>query len=488
MAKGRSTERTGSGNASSGAEATPASLDKLLELVPPYDEAAEAGVLGAMLISPQAADVALEELIASDFYMPRHRTLFTVLGELFQKTENADELYVCSELERRGLLEEVGGRDYVGRLIFNTPSAAGIEGYCKVVRDRSTERELIDGAGAILRSVREPSASDGSELVEQAEALIYKIAEKRYGEESQHMLGLMSKVLADAERNMALRRNNEEIPTPALPTHYPALDHLLSGGFWPGELIILAGRPSMGKTTFALNIVRQVSVGREDRVRPTAVFSLEMPAEQVAKNILAAEARVAGQKLRRYEFSEEEFDNVKSANIALQAAPIFIDDTSGISLGQLRSRLRRLKQRQNIALAVIDYLQLMKGNPNTKSREQEVAEISRGLKSIARDLEIPIVVLSQLNRSAEKRENDDKRPQLSDLRESGSIEQDADVVIMLYRSEYWDMERNANMVNVGEALVMKNRNGPVGTVKVTFLKDILRFESYVPEQNVAAGE
>jgi len=487
MAKGRSGERNGANGPSSGGAAQ-LTLEKMLEQVPPYDETAEAGVIGAMLISAQAADVALEELIEDDFYLPRHRTLFAVLAELYQKTENVDELYLCSELERRGKLEEVGGRDLIGRLIFNTPSAAGIEGYCKVVRDRSTERELIEGAGMILRSVREPSAADSEELVDNAESLIYKISEKRHGDEAKNMLGLMSKVLADAERNMDLRRNNLEIPTPALPTRYPELDRLLSGGFWPGELIILAGRPSMGKTTFALNIVRQVSVGREDKVRPTAVFSLEMPAEQVAKNILAAEARVAGQKLRRYEFSEEEFADVRQANMALQAAPIFIDDTSGISVGQLRSRCRRLKQRQNISLIVVDYLQLMKGSASAKSREQEVAEISRGLKSIARDLEVPVIVLSQLNRSAEKRESEDKKPQLSDLRESGSIEQDADVVIMLYRPEYWDMERNANTVNVGEALVMKNRNGPVGSVKITFLKDILRFESYVPEQNVAAGE
>jgi len=487
MAKGRSSERNGANGPSSGGAAH-LTLEKMLEQVPPYDEKAEAAVIGSMLISTEAADVAVEELVESDFYLPRHRTLFAVIKELFQKTENIDEVYLCSELGRRGKLEEVGGRDSIGRYIFDTPTAAGIENYCRVVRDRATERELIEGAGVILRSVREPAATGSEALVEAAEELVYKISEKRLGNEASNMLSLMGKVLADAERAMDYRRKGEEIPSPALATRYAELDRLLSGGFWPGELIILAGRPSMGKTTFALNIVRQISVGREDKVKATAVFSLEMPAEQVAKNILAAESRVAGQKLRRYEFSEEEYEDVRQANKGLQNVPIFIDDSSGISIGQLRSRCRRLKQRQNIALVVVDYLQLMKGSDNAKSREQEVAEISRGLKSIARDLELPVIVLSQLNRSAEKREDGDKRPQLSDLRESGSIEQDADVVIMLYRPAYYDNEKNSSSINVGEALVMKNRNGPVGSVKMTFLKDILRFESYAPEHDMAAGE
>jgi replicative DNA helicase len=216
---------------------------------------------------------------------------------------------------------------------------------------------------------------------------------------------------------------------------------------------------------------------------------MEMPAEQVAKNILCAEACLDGQKMRRYDFTEEEFECLKSANKALEQAPIFIDDTSGLSISQLRARCRRLRHREKIALVVVDYLQLMRGSALRRdSREQEVAEISRGLKQIARDLEIPVIVLSQLNRSAERRENDDKRPQLSDLRESGAIEQDADVVIMLYRQEYYDLAQNAQRVNVGEALVQKNRNGPVGQVKLTFRKDILRFDSYLPEHDAAAGD
>ncbi|HYG75359.1 MAG TPA: replicative DNA helicase [Planctomycetota bacterium] len=464
--------------------------DKLLEQVPPYDEAAEAGVLGAMLMDARAADVAIELLKVDDFYLPRHRVIFTVLCQLFQKTENVDELYLISELRKQGQLEAAGGEALIGRLILNTPSAANIESYCRVVRDRAVERELIEGAGKILNLVREPSGVDSEALVGEAESIVFKIAEKRSGEDFASMITLMESALGDAEKAHAARMNGEEIPCPAIPTHYADLDQLLAGGFWPGELIIVAGRPSMGKTTFALNIVRQISVGNENRIKPTAVFSLEMPREQIAKNILCAEAKLDGRKMRRYDFDDEEFERAQFYGKALQQAPIFVDDTSGISVSQLRSRCRRLKQREGVQLVVVDYLQLMKGSVAGKNsnREQEVAEISRGLKSIARELRIPIIVLSQLNRSAEKRENEDKKPQLSDLRESGSIEQDADVVIMLYRPEYWNIEENAKTRNRGEALVMKNRNGPVGSVNLTFFKDILRFESYVPDHNAAAGE
>jgi len=464
-------------------------VDKLLEQVPPYDEAAEGSVLGAMLMDSRAADVAIELLRPQDFYLPRHRIIFGTLVALFQKTEHVDEVYLTSELRKLGQLDAAGGESIIGRLILNTPSAANVESYCKVVRDRAVERDLIEGAGKILNLVREPSGADSEALVGEAEKIVFDISEKRTGDDFAPMIKLMESALSDAEKVHAARLAGEELPCPAIPTHYTDLDSLLAGGFWPGELIIVAGRPSMGKTTFALNIVRQISVGNEKRIKPTAVFSLEMPREQIAKNILCAEAKLDGRKMRRYDFDDEEFERAQFYGKALQQAPIFVDDTSGISVSQLRSRCRRLKQREGVQLVVVDYLQLMRGSIAGKAsnREQEVAEISRGLKSIARELRIPVIVLSQLNRSAEKRENDDKKPQLSDLRESGSIEQDADVVIMLYRPEYWNIEENSKTQNRGEALVMKNRNGPVGSVNLTFFKDILRFESYMPEHS-AAGE
>jgi replicative DNA helicase len=464
-----------------------ASAEKLLERVPPFDETAEAGVLGSMLMDARAADVAIEELKPEDFYLPRHRVIFTVFSHLFQKHESIDELYLCSELERQGMLEAAGGRDAIGRLILQTPTAANIESYCTVVRNRAVERELIAAAGTILRMVNEPTAADGNDQVESAEKLVYEIADRRSANDAVKMTSLMEQALAEAEQVQAARREGRELPSPALPTHYADLDRLLSGGLWPGELIVIAGRPSMGKTTFALNIARQVSVGNESLVKPSAVFSLEMPKEQVAKNILSAVSGIPGQKMRRFDLTPEEFDDFQNSQKALREAPIFIDDSSALSVSQVRARCRRLRHRHSISLVIVDYLQLMRGSPNAKSREQEVAEISRGLKAIARDLQIPVIVLSQLNRSAERRENEDKRPQLSDLRESGAIEQDADIVIMLYRPEYYDLEGNEKTRNTGEALVMKNRNGPVGRVQLTFQKDILRFQSYAQQPEAAAG-
>jgi len=473
-----------------GAAPAAASAEKLLEKVPPYDEAAEAGVLGAMLQDSRAADIAIEELKEEDFYLPRHRTLFALFSELFHKHANLDEVFVTSELARRGLLESVGGKETIARLIMSTPSAAGIEAYCQLVRERAVRRELIESAGKILRLMNEPSSADASELAESAEQIVYAVADRRTSEDAVPMQKLMQSTLLEATKAAEERAQGRIPESPALPTHYVALDKILSGGLWPGELIVVAGRPSMGKTTFALNIARKISVGHEARVKPSAIFSLEMPSAQVAKNILCAEADLNGQKMRNYDFTPEEFACLKSASAALEQAPLFIDDTSALSLSQLRARCRRLKHRHDIRLVVVDYLQLMRGPAGGRrdNREQEVAELSRGLKALARDLSIPVIVLSQLNRSAERRENEDKRPQLSGLRESGAIEQDADVVIMLYRPEYYDISQNAQNVNIGEALVLKNRNGPTDKVKLTFLKNVLRFETYMPEDEaVAAG-
>ena len=463
-------------------------IDKLLEQVPPYDERAEVGVLGSMLMDSSAAAVAIEELKTEDFYLPRHRIIFKTFSELYEtQRSDIDELLLCSVLERQDLLASVGGNEAVGRLIMDTPSPAGIEGYCRLVRGRAIERELIETAGQMLRMARAPSAAESQELVEAAEKMVYAIADKRMTKNVVTMTGLMANVMVEAEKVQAAHREGQEVPNPALPTRYPELDKLFSGGLWPGELVVIAGRPSMGKTTFALNIARHVSVGNENEVKPCAVFSLEMPREQVAKNLLCALTRLPGQRMRRYDFNEQDFEILKSGTAALNSAPLFIDDTSGLSLSQLRARCRRLRRFEKIELVIVDYLQLMQGSPFAKNREQEVAELSRGLKALARDLRIPVIVLSQLNRAAERRENEDKRPQLADLRESGAIEQDADVVIMLYRQEYYDLGSNAKSENTGEALVLKNRNGPVGKVALTFLKDILLFESYSPETHSAAG-
>lgn len=458
----------------------PLNLEKFLSRIPPHDERAEAFVLGSMMTESKAASIAVEELEPQDFYLGHHITLFAELKRLFNRIENLDELIVRNELKKSGKLDEIGGADVLSRLVHETNSAANIEGYCKVVREYAIQRDLIKAAAKILQRVQDPGGHDGQMLVDMAETLVYDISDNRKKEDAVAMLDILGKMTADITAARQARLEGREAASLALPTRFGELDRLLAGGFWPGELIILAGRPSMGKTTFAINIARKIAADHEKRRRPVAIFSLEMPKEQVAKNILCAQAKVSGYKMRNFSFDEEEYENVMSANKVLQVAPIHIDDTSGLSVDQLRARCRRLKHRYDIGMIVVDYLQLMSPPAGTKrgNRQEEVSEISRGMKSIARELNIPMIVLSQLNRSMEKRDGDDKRPALSDLRDSGAIEQDADVVIMLYREEYYDIEKNQNHINHGEALVLKNRNGAVGMVKLTFIKDELRFESY----------
>ena len=479
--------RTASPRSKKGAE--PLNLAKFLDRIPPHDPEAEAFVLGSMMCESKAASIAIEELDAADFYVGHHIVLFGELKKIFARIENLDELIVRNELKRLGKLEEVGGGDELSRLVHETHSPANIEGYCRIVRENAIQRELIIASAKILQSVQSPEGRDSQYLVGMAEKLVYDISDSRTTEDAMPMSEILVGIGNQAALAFQARQEGREIESLALATRFADLDKLLAGGFWPGELIILAGRPSMGKTTFAINIARKVATDHERLRKPVAIFSLEMPKEQVAKNILCAESKVSGYKMRNFNLNEEEYENVVEASKTLQNAPLHIDDTSGLAVDQLRARCRRLKLRHNIGLVVIDYLQLMSPPAGGKrgNRQEEVSEISRGLKSIARELNIPMIVLSQLNRSMEKRDNDDKRPALSDLRDSGAIEQDADVVIMLYREEYYDIQKNQDHINHGEALVLKNRNGAVGMAKLTFIKDELRFESYFPNQTPPGG-
>ncbi|MEI6233802.1 MAG: replicative DNA helicase [Planctomycetota bacterium] len=480
--------RTASPRFKKGAE--PLNLAKFLDRVPPHDPLAEAYVLGSMMCESKAASIAVEELEAHDFYVGHHIVLFGELKKLFTRIENLDELIVRNELKKLGKLEDVGGADELSRLVQETHSPANIEGYCKVVREHAIQRELIIASAKILQSVQTPEGRDGEYLVGMAEKLVYDISDSRRTEDAMPMSEILVGLGQQAEAAILAKRDGREIESRALSTHFTELDKLLAGGFGPGELVILAGRPSMGKTTFAINIARKVATCHENKRKPVAIFSLEMPKEQVAKNILCAESQVSGYKMRNFNLSEDEYETVVEASKTLQNAPLHIDDTSGLAVDQLRARCRRLKHRHNIGLVVVDYLQLMSPPAGVKrgNRQEEVSEISRGLKAISRELDIPMIVLSQLNRSMEKRDGDDKRPALSDLRDSGAIEQDADVVIMLYREEYYDIQKNQNNVNQGEALVLKNRNGAVGMAKLTFFKDQLRFENFTPDESSAGGQ
>ena len=460
-----------------------------MERVPPHDELAETSVLGAMMNDERAASIAVEVLNERDFYVGRHKTLFRALRTYFNQTQNLDLVVVKNCLKRDGLLDDVGGMDELARMYEAPGSPASIENYCHLVREFAIQRELLEAAAKILMNVQDPGGKDCAELVDIAEKLVYDISDNRKKEDAVSMTSILDDLSSKAEAAQAILRAGGELISEALPTRFVELDNLMAGGLWPGELIIIAGRPGMGKTTLALNIARKIAADHPEKRKAVAIFSLEMPHEQIGKNILCAEAHVDGKRMRNFNFDENDYNEVVSAARVLQQSPIFIDDTSGLTVEQLRARCRRLKHRNNIALVVVDYLQLMRPSEGTEkfNRQEQVSQISRGLKSIAAELKLPMIVLSQLNRSMEKKDSNDKRPSLSDLRDSGAIEQDADIVLMLYRPEYYDVEQNKNHVNIAEAAIQKNRNGEVGNVKLTFIKNELRFETHLPEHDALAG-
>jgi len=448
------------------------------ERIPPHDAASEAGVLGAMLIDERAAGVAVELLVTGDFYVPRHQILYKLFSDLYQQTPHLDMLYIKSELDRRGMTAQVGGKEVVDQLVVDTPTAANVELYCRVVRDRAVERELLNGAAQIVRMIQEPGADEGGgALMERAEQLIFQVAEKRTSNETVSIQSVLETIVEEAGRVMEARRQGLEIPSPAVATGFHDMDKMFSGGLWPGEVIVIAARPSVGKTTFAINIARKVSCKPpEKKPVPVAIFSLEMPKEQVSKNLLCAQAGIASDKMRRYAFDEQDFEIVRDAARSLQTAPLFIDDSPGLTVGELRARARRLYHRDGVRLFLIDYLQLMQAGSRHDNREQAVAELSRQVKLIARELGVPIVLLSQLRRPLQGHENEP--PKLTDLRESGAIEQDADVVIMLHRE--LDSATNTYSNNI-RVIVQKNRNGELGEVKLNYFPHKFQFEPFYPE-------
>lgn len=450
-----------------------------LERIPPHDETAEMSVLGSMMIEERAAGIAVEMLVEDDFYLPRHQLLFGLFVELHEKQPDMDPVFIRSELEQRGLYERIGGRESLGRIMENTPSPANIGRYCSIVRDRALERSLLRVAAQIIDTCHHPEPGlESKVLVARAEELIFEIGDKRSHGEPVAIVDVLGSVLSDAEKHMEARREGRELPSPATATGYTKLDDMLSGGMWPGEVIIIAARPGGGKTTLGLNIVlNAANRPREKNPVPSAFFSLEMPREQISKNMLCREARIPSQKMRRYTFDENDYQEVLHASQQLKQAPIFIDDTPGLSPGELRARARRLRHREKIGLLVIDYLQLMQPGKHHDSREQAVADMSRQTKNLARELEVPVILLSQLRRPPQGQEN--VAPTISDLRESGSIEQDADVVIMLHMQT--DRETGTRNQREIRAHIQKNRNGPIGPVDLSYFPDQFRFENYAPE-------
>ncbi|MBI5494207.1 MAG: replicative DNA helicase [Deltaproteobacteria bacterium] len=451
----------------------PADVDRQVRRLrtPPHSLDAERSVLGGILIDNQAIDHAQEHLEPQDFYREAHRQVFESMLSLQERGEPVDELTVSDELRRGGNLDRVGGLTALSELAQSTPTSAHVRAYARIVHEKAVLRRMIAAATGIVEQGMRQEV-DVREYVDLAEKAIFEVSEdrKRHGYEP------IKEVLKGAFQKLEAAANRGEAIT-GVPTGFVQLDHMLAG-LQPSDLVIVAGRPSMGKTAFTLNVAAGASIRpAADKRMPTVVFSLEMSSEQLAMRLLGAEARVDLSKLRNGRLAPPDWATLSHAAGRISEAPLFIDDSGVLNVFDVRTKCRRLKREHGLGLVIIDYLQLMSGVGKVESRAQEISDISRGLKAIARELEVPVVALSQLNRSLESRT--DKRPMMSDLRESGAIEQDADVIMFLYRDEYYN--KDSPKKGTAEIIVAKQRNGPTGMVELAFLPHLTRFENLAPE-------
>ena len=432
--------------------------------VPPQNLEAEESVLGALMLgSPGPIAAVSEVLTAADFYRGSHGRIFDAVLALYAKGEPVDAITLIDELDRRSQLEEVGGRARVHELAKIVPASANAAHYGRIVRETATLRGLINAGGDIARLGWE-RPGELSELVNRAEQIVFDLSQERLSGDFVHIEGLLKE---NFERIAALGDAGTDIT--GTPSGYRDLDRNTSG-FQDGNLIILAARPSMGKSALSLGMAANLAVRHQ---QPVALFTLEMSSSEVTQRLMCSEARVESQKLRTGRLSQDDWQRLVGVCDQLSKAPIFVDDTGSITMMEIRSKARRLKSKHpDLAMIIVDYLQLMTSGSTVENRVQEVSQISRSLKLLARDLDLPIVALSQLSRAVEQRH--DKRPILSDLRESGSIEQDADLVIFLYRDEYYSGE-DSDQQGLAEVAVAKHRNGPTGTIKLSFLKRYAKF-------------
>jgi len=436
---------------------------------PPFSPEAEASVLGGMLIDGDAVARVVEFVDDSMFFREAHRRLFRAMIRLFERGSVLDVITVSEELKKAGELENAGGLEYLASLLDAVPTAANIEYHGRIVHDKALLRRLIDAAQSIVRDVHEPGERAVDEVLDHAEQLVFRVSDSR----DRQGFVWIKEVLWPTFEHI---ENLQETPggVSGLATGFVELDRMTTG-LQAGDLAIVAGRPSMGKTSWVLNVAQTAAI--ENGV-PVAIFSLEMSKEQLVQRFLCAEGRVDAQRLRRGRLEPDEYQRLARAAGHLNTAPIWIDDSATANVLEMKAKARRLKSEANLGLVVVDYIQLMSGTARTDSRVHEVSEISRGLKALARELEVPVIALSQLSRAPEQRT--DRRPQLSDLRDSGSIEQDADLVMFLYRPEYYlgPTDKDGNSVEGKAELIMaKQRNGPTGTVELYFHKSYTRFDS-----------
>jgi replicative DNA helicase len=437
--------------------------DSLIEKLPPQNLEAEMAVLGSMLIDDDAIAVAVEFLDKNSFYNTSHQKVFEAIIDLYNANKAVDLITLTDELKRRGILDELGGVSFLTALVNTVPTAANISHYVSIVKEKSVLRMLINNATRIIAMAYE-SQGRIDEIVDDSEKLIFEISERKTGSGYFHLKEIIKNSIETIDK---LYQKKTHVT--GIPTGFIDFDSK-TAGLQASDFIVIAGRPSMGKSAFALGIAEYAGVVAKI---PTVLFSLEMSKEQLVQRMLCAHAKVDAQKVRTGYLAASDWPRLTAAAGKLSEAPIFIDDTPGISVMELRAKARRLKTQQNIQLIILDYLQLMRGAFGSESRQQEISEISRSLKALARELNVPLVAISQLSRAVEART--DHRPQLSDLRESGAIEQDADVVTLILRDEYYNPTPDNQ--GIAEIIVAKQRNGPVGSLKLTFIKEYTRFEN-----------
>lgn len=441
--------------------------DDALKL-PPQSVEAEQCVLGGLMLENQRWEQIADKLNPDDFYRREHRLIFRAISALCEENRPADVITVSEWLENSAELDKAGGLAYLGTLANNTPSAANILAYAEIVRERAVMRQLIQAAQNISYHAYHPEGRNAAELLDQAEQVVLDISEQgaRRRGGFQPLKSLLTRAV---DRIDVLFRSNN--PITGVPTGFKDLDEM-TAGLQSSDLIIVAGRPSMGKTSFAMNIAENVAIGAK---LPVAIFSMEMPGEQLAMRLMSSLGRINAHKVRTGKLDDEDWPRLTSALSLLTEAPIFIDDTPALTPLELRARARRLKREHGLGLIIVDYLQLMQSVENNENRATEISGITRALKGLAKELGVPLMAMSQLNRSLEQRPN--KRPVMSDLRESGAIEQDADVIFFIYRDEVYNEDSPDK--GVAEIIIGKQRNGPVGTRRLTFLGEYTRFENYI---------
>ncbi|RJP27999.1 MAG: replicative DNA helicase [Candidatus Omnitrophota bacterium] len=437
--------------------------DLTLDKIPPQNLEAEMALLGSMLMDENAISVAAESLSAECFYKDAHKKIFQAILELYNSNKAVDLITLTDELKRDNLIDEIGGVSFLTGLVNSVPTAANASYYVGIVKEKSLLRGLINSATRIIAMCYETQGHI-DEVVDSAEKLIFDVRDTR----SQSSYLLLKEIVKDSIETID-KLYQKKAHVTGIPTGYIDFD-LKTAGLQPSDLIIVAGRPSMGKSALALGIAEYAGVVEK---MPIAIFSLEMSKEQLVQRMLCSHAKVDANKVRTGYLATSDWPRLTAAAGKLSEAPIFIDDTPAISVMELRAKARRLKMHHDIKLIILDYLQLMRGSVSIENRQQEISEISRSLKALARELSVPVIAVSQLSRAVESR--NDHRPQLSDLRESGAIEQDADLVVLILREEYYNPSPDNQ--GIAEIIIAKQRNGPVGSLKLTFLKEYTRFEN-----------